>query len=480
MAIITLSGQEIRDLFSNGWTASLINDMGEYKPINSVGVQSISGDATFILTPPKGIKVISGVIKEIDDWGDYFYQEGKITNDGITWELEAKTEVEVSSFHLETEEDKPPVLNHVITLKLGCFGDKMDNFNFLVNGEVIDVNEPLIIEEETVIDIKSVDGWEFNNVPDKFDRFGVWGQYIGESGGIETMQWALNEDDLTEGSLTLTPIETTTIELYNCSAVLDQVAKEVIGGVNNVYLVNPEIITELTSERFIDTSSSGTDFITYDYGNYLINLLMIPYELPDVVIEKEAIKLGNKTLEVKAPALSTDLLKYDLGVIKVDPPKDLTDVSGVDFILHLPATNPIFLKYSDVAGKEIGITLEIDVYTGTSTYNIVSSVTGESIINMVINLAVDIPLSNNYSLPDIKLGGGLSIGGDNKILTPFIQVLNDNSEINKGFYSVPIMEEGKLSDLEGFVMVDNINLSSTALSDEIKLLNSVLGDGIII
>lgn len=371
------------------------------------------------------------------------------------------------------------------TLNLSCFQGKLDNCVLTFNGEVSETYVyEMVLNTPCEVVITANNGWEFDNIPNNNGNYGVWGSYLDDYGKFKKVQFEISEDKKTAtyNFPYIFDRYFTAYHLTNCSAILNQVAVDVVG-VNNVYLVDTEVLETLSNERFINTSIGGegtSDYIIYDYGNYIINLLLIPYELPEVVGEPEPIILGDKQLTVSAPALLTDVLKYDLGTIEIPKPESSLGVHNVECILYLPAINPIVLSWSSVLGHVISIALEIDAYTGTATYTIASTLTGETIEMRVFNLGVDIPLANSYSLPEIKLSGNLSIGGDNKILTPFIQVLDYNSDLNNGFFSSKIMDDGTLSEETGYIEVLNIELAGKIkLADRQKIIN-LLSNGVII
>ena len=370
-------------------------------------------------------------------------------------------------------------------LNLTCFEGKLDNCVVTFDGQVSEsyiYEIPMGMTTECVITAN--DEWEFDTVPDNSGYYGVWGFYMDDYGRYQTVQFEISEDKKTAtyNFPYIFDRYFTAYHLTNCSAILNQVAVDVVG-VNNVYLVDTDVLQTLGNERFINTSIGGegtSEYIIYDYGNYIINLLLIPYELPEVVGEPEPIILGDKQLTVSAPALLTDVLKYDLGEIEIPKPENSLGAHNVECILYLPAINPIVLSWSDVLGHTIDISLEIDAYTGTATYTIASSLTGETIDMRVFNLGVDVPLANSYSLPEIKLSGDLAIGGDNKILTPFIRVLDYNSDLNNGFFSSKIMADGNLSEETGYIEVLNIDIQAKTMFNELEVLSSILKSGVII
>ncbi|WP_435534240.1 hypothetical protein, partial [Glaesserella parasuis] len=105
--------------------------------------------------------------------------------------------------------------------------------------------------------------------------------------------------------------------------------------------------------------------------------------------------LGSKELTQSAPLIKTELLKVDLGKIKIENTfNDSRDYVGVVALLHLPRISPINIGLEYLIGKEISIEYLIDVYTGNATVNIKSLEHNEVIITKQVDLGFNIPIIN--------------------------------------------------------------------------------------
>ena len=256
-----------------------------------------------------------------------------------------------------------------------------------------------------------------------------------------------------------------------------------VPGVNNVYKVDADIMKALTKERFfMSTSGTGGEYMTFDYGQFILNLLQMPFALPiENIIGSEPIQLAKLETTVTAPMVNTDRINYDLGNITISGTHgNLLDYSTKQAILHLPFSDPIILDNQYVINETITINLEVNLYTGSGTYNIYSTAIDEVIITKTISLGINIPLANFYSSdPKQILTSSLEWSGDNKLRIAYVELVDTNSDLNRGFFNTPIMDDVILSEVTGFFTVINANLSLRATSSEKSQIQSMLQSGVI-
>lgn len=250
-----------------------------------------------------------------------------------------------------------------------------------------------------------------------------------------------------------------------------------VSGSNRVYLVSSEVLDSVNDERF---KMVGDNVI--DYGNYILGLIELPTSIPEEFLLPEAnIQLGDLTLSASAATISTDSLSIDLGEIHV-PVKNnnLLDYKGVICNLHLPRTNSIVINPDYVIGETISIEYIIDLYSGEATINISSSKVGGEVFHTVkTTLGVEIPYIRTGSSANVS-NPNIAVGGDNRINTPFIEVLTNDVNLPDGVFTIPIVDENTLFDETGYIEVENIELKGwVKLSDRQKIIN-LLNSGVII
>lgn len=365
----------------------------------------------------------------------------------------------------------------------GCFSTEMikqindNNCDLVYQGEIITTEKYASIGETYSIVCRP--DWIFNTEPDAVGGYAVYGRYISNSGSYVVDQWELSEDNKTV---------TKTLQASRNYAVFvvktDQnVPIDVLGGVNNVYKVDADIMKALTKERFFMTNTgSGGEFMTFDYGQFILNLMQLPFSLPiHNIIGSEPIQLAKLETTVVAPMVNTDRVVYDLGNITISGNHgNLLDYSTKQAILHLPFSDPIILDNQYIIDETITVKLTINLYTGTGTYNIYSTAIDEVILTKTVSLGVNIPLANFYSSdPKQILTSTLEWSGDNKLRIAYIELVDTNSDLNNGFFNTPIMDDVILSEVKGFFTVINANLSLRATSSEKSQIQSMLQSGVI-
>ena len=273
---------------------------------------------------------------------------------------------------------------------------------------------------------------------------------------------------------------------FNYGATFDVTSKqktpEVRSSFNNIYLVTPETMAEINKKRFILEASGGKNqtIEIKDYGQYILGLIDLPFAIdPNYILKSENVILGNKQIPVQTPKINSDIIRVDLGKIVVDGEfNNSLDYVGVTALLHLPRLSPINIGLEYVIGCEIGIKYYIDVYDGTATINISSSKVGDVIITQKVNMGFKVPYINEVSAG--VENSSISVGGDNGVTLPFIELVKTELILPTGFYTIPVIDEGNLTGKTGYIEVDNINLNTTATARERELIINALKSGVII
>lgn len=436
-------------------------------------------------------KVITA--KEIE-WGDsleiranvgYEIVNVSFTSNGWTEEWSVSDDLKIASTYSNYDGNQLDslVVNTTAETVKGCFSTAMikqindNNCDLVYQGEIITTEKYASIGETYSIVCRP--DWIFNSEPDAVGGYGVYGRYIDDSGLYVVDQWTISEDIKT-ATKKLQASRDYVIFVVNTD---QDVPIDVLGGVNNVYKVDADIMKALTKERFFMTNvGGGGEYVQYDYGQFILNLMQLPFSLPEKnIIGSEPIQLAKLETTVVAPMVNTDRVTYDLGSITISGNHgNLLDFSTKQAILHLPFSDPIILDNQYIIDETITVMLEINLYTGTGTYNIYSTVTDEVILTKTVSLGVNIPLANFYSMDSKQiLTSSLEWSGDNKLRIVYIELVDTNSDLNSGFFNTPIMDDVILSEVKGYFTVNNVNLSLRATSSEKDQIKSMLQNGVI-
>ena len=279
-----------------------------------------------------------------------------------------------------------------------------------------------------------------------------------------TLATLVIEDDVNTVGVEMNAIENTPVP-------------ETSGGFINTYVVNNDILNDLSKNRFTykDSGTGGASSVTViDHATMITSLLHIPYSLKSITGAKNDIILGNLNTKVQAPRLIDNVLNVDFGTIKVgELNKDNSDYQNTDCELYVPYSKPIKLDSENIINKSIHIMYVIDVYSGSG--NIILSDDNSIIGTYNVDVGSEIPFvqsSNNSHVSNLKM----SIS--NMITRPYIRIKYYN-RLDNTYNSNRL---ALVSDMKGLIQVNNIlKIDSDEIDsesfDEIK---NELSTGIII
>lgn len=256
------------------------------------------------------------------------------------------------------------------------------------------------------------------------------------------------------------------------------VQPETIQGVNNVYsLTNEQVKTFITTD-WIEELPSGTT----DHNKEIISLLEIPFLLPqNMVIGSENVKLGLYDTQITAIALNDDQMVINMGIIDVPMVKNnLLDYKNTTTILNLPYVEKIFLETRDVMGQQISVSYIINLYNSMMTVNVSSSKSGKIVISKTIDLNFQIPFGNVQTTPKGSDATDVSLVKNNGIKTPFIEVIRNDTILENGMFTIPIVDEIEINGVLGYTEIENVDLKVSANRDEKEMIISLLKSGVII
>lgn len=264
--------------------------------------------------------------------------------------------------------------------------------------------------------------------------------------------------------------------------VLEQVIIEV-SGTNNVYVVNNVIVEQVNRKRFVATGvdETGNEEKT-DYGQYILSILNLPTEISeDLLANAEDIVLGDYSTEVSAVAVVTDSIAIDMGEITTPAPNgNLNDFNQTICVLHLPYSQPINIDPEYVIGQTIAIEYIVDTYTGDATININSTKVGEVFLTRRTTLGFSIPYGIVNDGSASAQNTNIVLGGDNRILKPYLEVIRNEALLVDGVFTIPITDEDDLINHTGFVRVEEIELEMDGSYSEKESVLNTLSNGVII
>ena len=414
---------------------------------------------------------IGSTIKFTPDTGYEFTQDGtvKIYNEYGTSHDETISK-DTGTYKVPNDTDKISITmsatKKVVTVpKATITSLHLTNCIASVNGVVINLHDE--IDVGSTITVKANKNFKFtsNGSSSLTNTTGVsYNKPIVIDTTDKTLATLVIEDDVNTVGIEMNAIENTPVP-------------ETSGGFINTYVVNNDILNELSKNRFTykDSGTGGASSVTViDHATMITSLLHIPYSLKPIKGAKNDIILGNLNTKVQAPRLTDNVLHVDFGTIKVgELNKDNSDYQNTDCELYVPYSKPIKLDSENIINKSIHIMYVIDVYSGSG--NIILSDDNSIVGTYNVDVGSEIPFvqsSNNSHVSNLKM----SIS--NMITRPYIRI-KYYDRIDNTYNSNRL---ALVSDMKGFIQVNNIlKIDSNEIdSDSYEEIKNELSTGIII
>lgn len=268
-------------------------------------------------------------------------------------------------------------------------------------------------------------------------------------------------------------------ENYLNNLVVTTSQVDIVVGVNNLYKITKLDLKQINIDRFVNSGNDPQTVI--DYGTNILGIINLPFDInPEYIQDPELIKLGTHETTVTAPKVVTDKLYLNLGDISVPMPENSLGFTNVTALIHLPYANSLTLNANEVMGYIINVEYVIDLYNGNSYVNIKSNKSDSIIASSNVDLGINIPYSSTLGDSNTVYNSNMSLGGDNHVKTPYIEIIQNMPILGEGFFTAPITSESKLNNEVGFIQVENINLNVAATSSEKDMILSALRSGVII
>ena len=265
-------------------------------------------------------------------------------------------------------------------------------------------------------------------------------------------------------------------ELFSFYCSTDNFNPSVLGD-TGIYLVDNDILNSVSNKLFLSGSSEQP---FKDVSQFILQVKQYPFKIPNKYVGGNSnVILGESDTGVLSPTILDDVVKIDLGSINVvGREKSFLDYSGVTTILHLPYAQPIILDTNYVVDETISIEYLVSCYTGEVTINITSTKTGNVVESVKFDMGYIVPFINRVD-QTVK-NEDVNLGGDNGVRTPYIEMVVVDSVLSDGFFTIPVIDEKKLIDNKGYVVVENINLVSKANKTNKDLILNILNSGVVI
>lgn len=407
---------------------------------------------------------------------DFYYFTGNSTNTEANYTVESFNAGQGVSFNIFTKDAPLPPVVYRLT-----FDDVLEatdnNATLFIEGVEAKGGEDVYVGD--VIEVIPNEGYKFYD--DTSGDFSVYYEYL-ITGGTFKYSYFTELDEFKRARLMVDFPDSASF--FQLSVGTQQEEADYESGANKTYIIENEQLQQINAERFerILDPSQGEQLTTfYDYGQYILSVLRIPFKLPDdVILDPEYIKLGDLDTSVKGFLVSSDRVAIDLGLITIDADDgNLLDYKQTEAFIYLPYAGRLAIDINLIMGKTITSKLVVSLYDGVTTA-LIHDLDGLLVLESMVDLGFDVPYAQrNIGQDPIVVNNTVSLGADNEILKAYIQLEKNKTVLVDGVFSDYVEDEGLLSGLSGFSRVSDVELKSgLALSNEVDEIKRFLSDGV--
>lgn len=247
-----------------------------------------------------------------------------------------------------------------------------------------------------------------------------------------------------------------------------------------IYYADNSVLSSISAERY--SAAGAESLVPTDMGAYIYQVYKFPLRLKDEYISKSSnrIQMGYHTVETKSRYLLRSRIKFDLGTVMVpEVYNNIYDYRDTQCLLHVPYAEPIEIDSTYVIGQMVKLAYFLDLYNGTVTLEVYSDKIDGGLVQRVqdVPLSFDIPfIQPQYNSVLNRVGGYIN----NKVTTPYIEVVRNIPYDPSATFGKEGKEFGKLDSFRGYIEVADLDLSSTATSNEQEEIESLLTQGVVI
>lgn len=248
----------------------------------------------------------------------------------------------------------------------------------------------------------------------------------------------------------------------------------------SVYMIDKYNILNL-SRKHGKVDFNGGDITSDPISQMINNIIRLPFKIPsDSYTELQPIIFGSvadSPRDIVANKIKSDVLNLDIGTIEVKGKyENSLDYINTEVILYLPFMDRVSLPIETVIDGSIDIEYLINLYNGSVTCNIKSSIT-RTVVNSINGfIGRTIPY---YSKPknDVSFSVENNINMNNGIYRAYIEVSRNTPIENDDAIE---LVKGQLKDVTGYVEVDRIDIDKDIIKTESDMLKNELGNGVVI
>lgn len=326
--------------------------------------------------------------------------------------------------------------------RISITGSFVNCFCNYENGEKISKDKNIIITAN--------DGYEFTGVFTLLEGY-ITREFVnnGESLVYSLEHWD-NDDIILNQS-------------YNANLISENVPKWV-----NIYRVNSNILEKLSDIRYYEST---------DRSQYIYKLYYLPYftSLINHSQNKKAIILGDYDTNIDANYFDSFNININLGSIEINSKyKNIYAYKNTTCILNVLNFDNFGIDVKYVVNQTLTFYLKLNLFEGTGTLEVYSSLTNNIVYSTTDNIANVIPFKQN----ETSIVGNINVNVKtlNKKITVNL-VRNVPYKIDDDIFGKPVYIEKRLNN-NNYYIVNDIKLETNATKTECQMIKNLLRDGI--
>lgn len=256
----------------------------------------------------------------------------------------------------------------------------------------------------------------------------------------------------------------------NTRVTLSAIEKvESLSTFNHLYLVDDDILSSLSKKRYYNSNG-----VESDYGRFITDLYIIPFSIADILSGQANIILGFYDTQIPATQINGYTYNLNLGKIIVNENYgNVYDYINSKAILHVPFFNSIELPIENVMKQTLQLNVIIDLYDGSGTLNIVSSL-GGLIHSETSNICKHIPyIQRTTETSFLQTLNTIN----NNITNAYLSIINNVPYNVVDDFGRNVVEYMEIKSLTNYFKINDIKMNTSATNDEKNKIVELLKNG---
>lgn len=240
----------------------------------------------------------------------------------------------------------------------------------------------------------------------------------------------------------------------------------------DIFFPTDDNLTELSRKRFYNASGE-----TLDRAENITALYKLPFSVDSIKAETgKNIILGTFDTQISSEYANNWILNIDLGTITI-PNKynNVYDWQNVTCILHIPYFNEVIIDNRYAIGQTLTMSLQVNMYTSIAYLKVNSTLTDNVIYDTDKKVGFDLPYIINQTgaiLTDTEIPKLETINAC------FVELTYNTPYPNSGIFGKQNIFYGKLKDLTGYQMIEDIQLDDNVPQELQERIRTTLQGGI--